>query len=134
MARKLNNRRTTETGTHVHFRGHSLPGPTRQVQSVQNTRVIEKLCGFVNRGETSHRSAFSPTEPIQRFVSLKQRSFRRETPVATHSVPLRRCSDSHSEAHDMCGSQAQLQKNELSRVLMCIFVDTADVAPTVILA
>jgi len=74
----------------------------------------------------------APLDPFRDSCRSNSDIYEEETLVATHSVPLRRCSDSHSEAHDMCGSQAQLQKNELSRVLMCIFVDTADVAPTVI--
>jgi hypothetical protein len=46
--------------------------------------------------------------------------------VETRSVPFSRFSDFLSGAHVLCGSQAPLQKNDLRRVLICMFVDTAD--------
>ena len=46
--------------------------------------------------------------------------------MATRSVPLSRFSDFFSKTHILCGSQAHLQKNQLRRVLLSMFVYTAD--------
>jgi hypothetical protein len=102
MSRVAIYRKTTETGSFVHVRGHSRLDSRSLVESVQNTNVVGNV--YVVVQSQYQTSKLLSTLDLARHFFLKQCALRRDSPVASLSVPLSRFSDFLSEAHVPCGS------------------------------